>query len=155
MVPGLLEGWKFASPQEGRALIPDPQFAPVRLTESFRFDCKGVGECCWHWAKRTCQHVHRVGQIDWRLREGRWQCPFWNEGNRQCNIYEERPLVCRLYPLGVSVFREARRVVVWKFATPTRCLPCHTGPKHTVAGWLADNGFWEVIEQVCDGRVKI
>ena len=66
------------------------------------FECRNCGECCSNYlplqekeilimkqlAKKENKHPLRQ---DWYDR-----CPFLN-GNNRCDIYEDRPMICREY----------------------------------------------------------
>ena len=149
---GFPVGWKIASALEAKGFDLAPGLVPVALSDSFQFDCVQTGECCQHPAAKPvgCTHLHSVGSIKWENKQGIWRCPKL-EGDNVCTIYSERPLVCRLFPLGISMVRQARRVVVWKFRVPQRCLPCYEQPRQwTVMKWLARCGFWERIGPLCE-----
>lgn len=149
---GLPEGWKIASLLEAKGYGLALGIEPVRLKDSFHFECVQTGECCQHPDAQPngCTHFHSVGTIKWEKKQGIWRCPKL-EGENVCTIHPERPLTCRLFPLGISMVRQARRVVVWKFKAPQRCLPCYDQPRRwTVMSWLAHCGFWDRIGPLCE-----
>ena len=41
-----------------------------------------------------------------------FQCPYWNEQTHMCNVYEDRPNVCRLFPLTPSDIRDRNLVLL-------------------------------------------
>lgn len=144
----LKAGWSIADKQEAAALLRNPDMTPVGLADRFRFRCVKSGECCYHEATSLCRHVHNVDGIDWRLFHGIWKCPFLGV-DLKCNIYEERPISCRLFPLGLNIYPDVKKIVLWKFTRPVRCVSCYGGTKHVVSDWVRENGFWEHIEKVC------
>lgn len=144
---GLPSGWRFATPSVrsrfGLGCVG------VGLNDTFRFECVGsadgspMAECCEHPAV-GCTHIHKVGWIDWVLKDGVWKCPFLST-EKSCGIYETRPVVCRLFPLGVSLNYDRREVEVYRVTS--RCRACQRGRKWRVSAWLAANGFWNSEER--------
>lgn len=51
------------------------------------FNCDGCGYCCENL------HLNKLMQD---MHAGDGICYFFNKKNRQCKIYEHRPLVCRV-----------------------------------------------------------
>ena len=66
------------------------------------FECKNCGECCSNFLplrKQEIATMKRLAQKENRhpLRQDWYaRCPFLNNNNR-CDIYENRPLICREY----------------------------------------------------------
>lgn len=142
----LPEGWRFLFSPEAESYL-SPGLMALEMSDTFRFKCVMSGHCCEHPAK-GCKHPHRVGPIDWVLRDGMWRCPFLTD-TKLCGIYPERPLVCRLFPVGVLVVPESKRVVLYTFRNNSMCPECFQGKKWKVSEWLAVCGFWARIGAVC------
>lgn len=138
----LPEGWRFI-PARLAGLVVGPDQVPLDPEDTFTFDCVGgpggyQPECCGH--ADTCGHtgVHQVGAIKWTHDAGRWQCPWLRDG--ACAIWRKRPISCRLFPLGLSIFREVSAIAIWKQkGVEQTCGPCHRGRLWTVREWLEHN----------------
>ena len=59
---------------------------------------KGCFDCCINSVQFAKEEAERAGEL--KHREYNGICPFLDEKNKKCGIYENRPLVCRIY--GVS-----------------------------------------------------
>ena len=66
------------------------------------FECRNCGECCSNYLPLQEQEIKRMKELaqkenkhlirqDWYDR-----CPFLNNNNK-CDIYSDRPLICREY----------------------------------------------------------
>jgi Fe-S-cluster containining protein len=77
------------------------------------FECKRCGQCCKIPVHVTPKEVERIArQVKLHPREFcvdvkglsylKHPCPFFEESNKQCKIYNIRPEVCRLYPFETS-----------------------------------------------------
>lgn len=120
-----------------------PGIKSLGFSDTFRFHCQKLGECCEHPV--GCHHgtaTHTVAGIEWRIStDGYWRCPFLSS-DKLCSIFEERPFICRLFPIGIELDREHATFYLWIIDPPQRCAECHSGRKWKVSQWLASNGFW-------------
>ena len=55
-----------------------------------------------------------------KKKQGTTQCIFYNSENHACNIYENRPLACQMFPIGLSEVNE-RRVITWNSLATKMC----------------------------------
>jgi len=86
--------------------------------------CLRCGVCCRETEMLLCQEdierlerkgygkeffarFDRAGYATLRIREG--CCVFYDAEKRKCNVYADRPLGCRLYPV---IYDEAKGIVV-------------------------------------------
>lgn len=64
------------------------------------FECKGCGECCSNFLPLTQEEIKLMKKLSKKenkhpLRQDWYnRCPFLNNNNK-CDIYENRPLICR------------------------------------------------------------
>ena len=72
---------------------PEPQ--PV--TYSTRFSCTLCGKCCFVSQKTFKEVFEKFG---WKTKED-GSCVNLTKDNK-CSIYDERPLICRLYPFQIN-----------------------------------------------------
>lgn len=112
---------------------PTPQQAEARR-ESFGYACKACGRCCQHKiiqvnpyevarlarlkgmtsAEFRAAHTENGQGAILRRTEDTDTCVFF--GEHGCSVHAERPLVCRLYPLGRIVSPDETER--WRHATP-------------------------------------
>lgn len=125
----------------------------VKLDSVFRWDCQGEGTCCGH--ETPCAHGdvtgnHRIGPILWERRGGRWGCPFLR-GGKLCGIHPDRPLTCRLFPLGIVIDPNAKVVYLYRAEEAAQqCPPCaDTTRAWTVEEYLENQGAWDRIHDAC------
>jgi len=72
------------------------------------------------------------------------RCPFVSPHG--CNVYEDRPGACRIYPLGraASKIREGDRAGEYYFMVrESHCLGFEDGRQWAVEEWIADQGLAE------------
>jgi Fe-S-cluster containining protein len=78
------------------------------------FKCERCGNCCKEgvgvalWPhefirlqkieKHLLRHIFFIN--NWRVLK--LPCVFYNQKKRKCKIYGQRPIACRMYPLGIS-----------------------------------------------------
>ncbi len=104
------------------------------------FECKRCGKCCenpgeiaiFEWEKEIIEKeaekenngnavvvpgiIAKIGNskiiVQWKIRN-KGKCLFFDEISRRCKIYENRPLVCRAYPLSCSGInlKEVREII--------------------------------------------
>lgn len=141
--------WRFASAAQAEALfgLKAKGRKALSLKDTFRFECKSSGGCCWHFNSVACSHNHVVGSIQWELKGGVWKCPYLSE-DKLCSIYMNRPVVCKFYPLDVDVISTMKMFVAWTIDKPTRCLECYDGKRWRVSEWLMKNGFRDWAEKI-------
>lgn len=67
------------------------------------FECKKCGKCCSNILPLSVEEIKNIKKIPNKkenklLVDANWEmrCPFLNSSNK-CDIYEERPLICREY----------------------------------------------------------
>ena len=67
--------------------------------------------------------------------EQEMRCPFLDDSG--CSVHEDKPMICRLYPLGKSTL-EAETLIL----LPKRLKHClgGSGREHTVREWLEESG---------------
>jgi len=63
------------------------------------------------------------------------RCPFLNESG--CSVHEDKPLICRLYPLGLFHIGDKALIVSHK---SLKFCPGESGQKQTVRQWLNESG---------------
>lgn len=140
----LPDGWSFSTNPK---YLSAAQVA-LSLVDTFNFECVISGECCEHSVGPNCkQHVHSVGRISWIKRSSGWRCPHLAV-DKKCRIYEDRPMVCRLFPLGVVAAPVDKKFIVYKIKSPTRCLSCFSGREWNVSDWLGACGFWDRVATI-------
>lgn len=142
----LPDGWRFVPARLAGALL-EPGYKPLDLTDTFTFDCKGLGDCCGHADDCGHRDLHAVGAIKWTHSDRRWQCPFVKD--HLCLIHKSRPISCRLFPVGLNLFPEGKAVALWwTIGCEKTCTPCYSGRRWTVEEWLDDNGMTERLAPV-------
>ncbi|NPA48864.1 MAG: YkgJ family cysteine cluster protein [Thermodesulfobacteria bacterium] len=78
-------------------------------------------------------------------------CPFVSE--KGCQVYEDRPLACRYYPLGLGIFRnrdEGRNEDFYYLVKEGFCQGLDTGPEITVEEYRRSQGIPEFEEPVLE-----
>lgn len=66
------------------------------------FECKCCGNCCSNFLPLRKEEIHRMKKLAKKenrhplLKNWYERCPFLNNNNK-CDIYENRPLICREY----------------------------------------------------------
>ncbi len=78
-------------------------------------------------------------------------CPFVSE--KGCQVYEDRPLACRYYPLGLGIFRnrdESRNEDFYYLVKEGFCQGLDTGPEITVEEYRRSQGIPEFEEPVLE-----
>jgi Fe-S-cluster containining protein len=81
--------------------------------------------------------------------EREMRCPFLDDSG--CSVHEDKPMICRFYPLGRFSLRTKALVTI-----PKRLKHCPggSGQEHTVRNWLEESGvqdhfshdkFWDLI----------
>lgn len=74
----------------------------MEMIKISNFECKNCGKCCSNYLPLQEKEIQLIKKLakkenrhplikDWYIR-----CPFLN-GNNKCDIYEDRPLICREY----------------------------------------------------------
>jgi uncharacterized protein len=94
-------------------ISPDSRAIMKRMKEA----CTGCGWCCSQTRrivvdeedtlrisrklKRKREDIFALDGQDWIIKQSH-PCGWWNPKNGRCQIYNERPLTCRVWPLGVN-----------------------------------------------------
>lgn len=84
---------------------------PKTLNCTVNGQCSGCGECCSDLLPLTKKDIKRLNhyikkqKIGLRPKENDddISCPFLNENNR-CNVYEARPMICRVFSCSAPLF---------------------------------------------------
>ena len=147
----LPDGWRFMPAHYARAVLED-YLIPLNLEDTFTFDCVGGGpngpECCGH--SDNCHgdpghEVHQVGSIPWIHTRDRWVCP-WLAKDGRCLVHINRPISCRMFPIGMTFYHPVPAIALWKTVGVERtCEPCHHGRTWTVEEWLVANNMEKLI----------
>ena len=124
-----------------------------------KFKCKQCGYCCDHTyiqlypfdIKNICSSLgistkefhekysmfKSMDGIPRCFLRNRPKCPF--KENNKCTIYDNRPVRCRLFPLG-RVFQEDEIIYV---LPEDKCQGFDTGKKQTIAEWIENENVTE------------
>ena len=78
-----------------------------------------------------------------KLKKETNSCPFLSENG--CQVYKDRPTVCRLYPLG-RAFSDKVKKEVYFLIQEKECLGFKEEKKWTVASWIKAQGVKEYDE---------
>jgi len=138
------------------------QLQVKELHNVLKFKCKKCGKCCDSTfiqlypfdIKNICKKLNiktkelnqkylllnEIEGIPRTFIKNRPTCPF--KEDNQCTIYENRPIRCKLFPLG-RVFKEKKILHV---LPEEKCVGFQTGKKQTVSGWLKNEEILEFEE---------
>jgi Fe-S-cluster containining protein len=131
------------------ALHADPR------AEKFSYSCGRCSRCCYHKLIQLNPYeiarlAHRLGQTtsefssawtedgagNYLQRTAAGACVFL--GEKGCTVHEDRPLVCRLYPLGRHVSRDGTER--WSHVTPHPETKGVYGKDATIADYVDAQG---------------
>lgn len=127
-------------------------FAFVKLSGKFKFECTHCGKCCKHpitskksyFANLSVEESQRIfGDTHHEklpLNEDRTACMFWDATTLGCKIHEKRPTFCRLFPLqsiGLDIEGQRVRFLAW---IPSPCPGVGKGKLWTVHEFLKVSG---------------
>lgn len=104
---------------------PESRAIMKRLKEA----CTGCGWCCSQTRrividesdterisrklKRKREEIFALDSKDWVIKQSH-PCGWWNPKNGRCQIYNERPVTCRVWPLGINDKGQQTVQAVWQ-----------------------------------------
>jgi len=86
-----------------------------------RFVCQRCGVCCTRFkgVKLTEDEIRRLGvpQAEWhskfKVMEGQYvltqPCFYYDAGRHACNVYDNRPVICRNFPINTVMCTDGHR----------------------------------------------
>jgi Fe-S-cluster containining protein len=136
------------------------------LHQKLKFKCKQCGKCCdetiiqlapydikniCNALKITTKEFHEkysmfrpFDQIPRCYLRNRPKCPF--KENKNCTIYLNRPLRCRLFPLG-RVYENNEVFIV---LPEEKCMGFNTGKKQKISEWLEGQSVFNLDKESAD-----